>query len=86
MDKFLRGSTSSSSTAPGFSSSSSTLKLLTWNIDSITPASGVYKGRNKLVELLAHMSSKGGGAPDVISLQEVKLKSTESSKSDPAAR
>ncbi|GMH83617.1 hypothetical protein TL16_g09657 [Triparma laevis f. inornata] len=38
----------------------------------MTPASGIYKNRNKLIEFLATLTVK----PDVIVLQEVKLKAS----------
>lgn len=43
MDKFLTGAA-----ATVEFTSSENLKLLSWNIYSMTPASGIYKNRNKV--------------------------------------
>ena len=84
MDRFLvrpgGGSSSAKSASPASSSASSTpfspasptsLRLLSWNMDSITPATGIYKNTNKLSALLKLMGGEEGG-PDIINLQETK--------------
>jgi len=61
------------STGKTFSSSATTLKLLSWNIDSITTKSGDHKSENKLELLLERMGVK----PDIINLQETKRSKSE---------
>ena len=72
MDKFLSNSSSSSSPSvatAGFSSDETSTKVLSWNIDSMTPASGKFKGKNKLTELLRASDLD----PDIIAVQEIKV-------------
>jgi hypothetical protein len=64
---------SSGSSSKSFTSSSTSTKILSWNINSICTKSGPWANQNKVTELLKIVYPK----PDVIVLQEVKIKASD---------